>query len=92
MRIKFHATLRDIVGGSTVEMPEAVGQTVRQALAGLVSRYPGLNKELLDRDGNLYPHVHFFVNGRDAQFLDSAFEYVLKVDDTVNIFPAVGGG
>jgi molybdopterin synthase sulfur carrier subunit len=92
MRIKFHATLRDVVGGSSVEMPEAIGQSVSQVLAGLVTRYPGLKKELLDPEGNLYPHVHFFVNGRDAQFLDSAFEYVLKAEDTVNIFPAVGGG
>ena len=92
MKIKFYATLRDVVGGSSVEMPEAVGQTVRQVLAELVTRYPGLKKELLDPDGNLYPHVHFFVNGRDAEFLDGAFEYVLKPEDTVNIFPAVGGG
>lgn len=92
MIIKFYATLRDVVGGSSVEMPEAVGKTVNQVLAELVARFPGLKKELLDPEGNLYPHVHFFVNGRDAQFLDRALEYVLQAEDTVSIFPAVGGG
>jgi molybdopterin synthase sulfur carrier subunit len=36
--------------------------------------------------------VHVFVNGRDAPFLENALETVLKEDDTITVFPAVGGG
>jgi molybdopterin synthase sulfur carrier subunit len=92
MKINFYATLRPIVGGKTVVVPEAVGMSVQQTLEVLIARYPDLKRELFAPDGTLYPHVHFFVNGRDAQYLDGGLDYVIQADDVVNIFPAVGGG
>jgi len=47
---------------------------------------------MLDADGNLYSHVHFFVNGRDACYLDNGMDTVIQADDILNIFPPVGGG
>jgi sulfur-carrier protein len=92
MKINFFATLRPIVGQKTVdfELPENV--TVRQLVEVVVTRFPPLRKELLDADGELYGHVHVFINGRDAPYLDQRMETVVMIDDTVNIFPAVGGG
>jgi molybdopterin synthase sulfur carrier subunit len=40
----------------------------------------------------LWPHVHVFVNGRDAPYLENGVQTIIKSTDTVNIFPAVGGG
>lgn len=92
MKINFYATLRPIVGGKTVEMPEAAGMTVSQVLGVLITRFPALKKEMFQPDGTLWPHVHFFINGRDAQYMDGGLSYVVQLDDTINIFPPVGGG
>lgn len=92
MKINFYATLRPIVGGKSIEFPEAVGLTVLQTLEALIARYPGLKEELYRSDGTLYPHIHFFINGRDAEFLEEGLNYVIQPSDTINIFPPVGGG
>ncbi len=92
MKINFYATLRPIVGGKTIEFPEAAGLTVMQTIEALIARYPDLKPELFRSDGTLYPHIHFFINGRDAEFLDDGLSYVIQPDDTINIFPPVGGG
>jgi molybdopterin converting factor small subunit len=40
----------------------------------------------------MYGHVHFFINGRDVQFTEDQFQTKITQEDTVNVFPAVGGG
>lgn len=92
MKINLYATLRPIVGGKSVPIPEAIGMTVQQVLDELMRRYPALHKEIYAPDGTLYPHIHFFVNGRDAQFLEEGMNYIIQETDVINIFPAVGGG
>jgi molybdopterin synthase sulfur carrier subunit len=92
MKVHFFATLRPIVGGKTVEFDVEHGVTVQELLAIMTARFPKLRDELLDETGRLYGHVHFFVNGRDAQFLSNGTDTSIMPDDTVNVFPAVGGG
>jgi molybdopterin synthase sulfur carrier subunit len=92
MKVNFFATLRDIAGGKTVEFQVNDGVTARQLLDTIVERFPLMKKELLNSDGQMYGHVHFFINGRDVQFLDAGFQTIIAPDDVVNVFPAVGGG
>jgi len=92
MQVNFYATLRPIVGGKTVEFPLSEGSTVGQLVELVVTTYPALRQELLDESGKLYGHVHVFVNGRDAPLLYNALDTVLRPEDVVSIFPAVGGG
>lgn len=92
MIVNFYATLRQIVGGKTVEIPVEEGATVQQLLDEMISRYPALAPELLNEQGSLYGHVHLFVNGRDTPFLEDGVDTVLNPDDTISVFPAVGGG
>lgn len=92
MKVNFFATLRDIAGGKTVEFDVEEGVTAIELLDAIIARFPLMKKELLDMNGRMYGHVHLFINGRDVQFLDEAFETRITQDDTVNIFPAVGGG
>ncbi len=92
MKVHFFATLRPIVGGKTVEFDTEHGITVREMLEVMIARFPKLRTELLDETGKMHGHVHFFVNGRDAQFLTDGIETKIQPDDTVNVFPAVGGG
>ncbi len=92
LKVNFYATLRQIVGGKTIlfQVPECI--TARELLALMIERFPALRGELLDAEGNLFGHVHFFINGRDVPRLDDVMETQIGREDTVNIFPAVGGG
>lgn len=92
MQVKFYATLRNVVGSKMVDFDLPDGATVQQLLDEMLHCYPALRRELLDEQGNLYSHVHIFVNGRDAHFLEQAMDSELSPDDSVGVFPAVGGG
>jgi molybdopterin synthase sulfur carrier subunit len=92
MKVNFFATLRDIAGGKTVEIPVDHGVTARELLDAIIERFPPMKKELLNKDGRMYGHVHFFINGRDVQFMDDDFQTVIAAEDVINVFPAVGGG
>lgn len=92
MKVHFFATLREITGTKTVEINIAEGATVGELIEAIVDQYPAMRDKLLDPEGNLYGHVHVFVNGRDAPYLEQALDTVLKADDVLSVFPAVGGG
>jgi molybdopterin synthase sulfur carrier subunit len=92
MTVNLYATLRQLAGSRQVEVQLPPGSTLNQLIAELTVRYPGLRSEMLDPDGNLYQHIHVFVNGRDSLFLDGSLNLVLASGDTISIFPPVGGG
>ena len=92
MIVNYYATLRQVVGSREVDFNLPQGSTLRQLVEEMVKRYPGLKMEMLDQQGNLYGHVHIFVNGRDSTFLDGSLDTILDPDDTISIFPPVGGG
>jgi len=92
MKVNFYATLRQITDRGTVEFDLPGGTTVDGLLAAVVERYPKMRKELFREDGTLFGHVHVFINGRDAPYLDRKLATELEESDTVDVFPAVGGG
>lgn len=92
MKINFYATLRDIVGGKTVEFDLAEDTTIRQLVDEIVTTYPQMRTVLLNDEGDLYGHVHVFINGRDAPYLEDALDTKISQDDSIDVFPAVGGG
>ncbi len=92
MIVNYYAKLRQVVGSRQVDFVLAKGGTLRQLVEEMVKRYPGLKMEMLDKQGNLYGHIHIFVNGRDNTFLDGSLDTILDPDDTISIFPPVGGG
>ena len=92
MKVNFFATLRDIAGGKTVEFDVDHGITAKDLLDTIIEKFPPMKKELLNQDGRMYGHVHFFINGRDVQFTEEQFQTRIMQEDTVNVFPAVGGG
>lgn len=92
MKVKFYATLREIVGQKSVDFPLNEGDTVNELMNKIIDRYPALEPKLLDEDGELLGYVHFFVNGRDLPYLEKGMETELSDDDTISVFPAVGGG
>ena len=92
MKVNFFATLRDIAGGKVVEFDVDHGITAQELLNAVVEKFPLMKKELLKENGEMHGHVHFFINGRDVQFTDDKFQTKIMPEDTVNVFPAVGGG
>jgi molybdopterin synthase sulfur carrier subunit len=92
MIVNYYANLRQVVGIRQVEFTLPQGGTLRQLVEEMVKRYPGLKREMLDRNGNLQSHIHIFVNGRDSTFLDGSLDSIMDPDDTISIFPPVGGG
>ncbi len=92
MKVNFFATLRDIAGGKVVEFDVDHGLTAKELLDAIIVKFPLMKKELLKENGEMHGHVHFFINGRDVQFTDEKFGTKIMQEDTVNVFPAVGGG
>lgn len=92
MKVNFYATFRQIVGKKSIEFEHQPGMTVGDLVNRIVQAYPAMQRELLDDQGCLYRHVHVLVNGRDAHYLEQTLNTPIEADDTVNIFPAVGGG
>ena len=92
MDVNLFATLRQLAGHKTVHFDLPEGATVRELLAQVIERYPAMRGELYGDDGELFGHVHVFINGRDAPHLDMALDTPLAANDEVDLFPAVGGG
>ena len=92
MKVAFYATLRQVVGHKTLEFDLPSDATVQMLLDEMIRKYPPLRSELLDSAGNLYNHVHIFVNARDSAFLEQGMETKLNREDVIGVFPAVGGG
>lgn len=92
LNVNFFATLRRVTGTKTVEfdLPDEV--TAGQVLDAVIERFPDMRADLLDENGELHRHCHMFINGRGVPFLLEKMDTVVRPGDTVNIFPAVGGG
>lgn len=91
MQVKLYATLRPIIGGAMAPVETGPGQTVRELVDELVTRWPALRPEMVDEQGNLLQRIQIFVNGRSIAFGDG-LATVLPADANVAIFPPVGGG
>ncbi|HEY2958617.1 MAG TPA: MoaD family protein [Actinomycetota bacterium] len=70
---------------------EAEGATVRDLIADLDARYPGLGGQLLTEEGSLHRFVNLYVNDEDVRFLGT-LDAKLGEGDVVAILPAVAGG
>jgi MoaD family protein len=92
MTVNFYATLRDAVGGSSVQVDLPPGSSAQQLIDLLVSQHPGLGEALTDEDGHLHGYLKMFINGREVAYLEGGFDHILAPSDKVDIFPPVGGG
>ncbi len=70
---------------------EVTGNTVAEALAGLVSQHPDLKRHLYADDGKLRAFVNVYVNDEDMRYLQKEAT-ALKDGDTISIVPSIAGG
>jgi sulfur-carrier protein len=77
-------------GGSTVPLDQPCA-TVREALAALGARCPGVVDRVLTERGELRPHVNVFVGDESVRFIGGLSAPVAD-GDTITILPAVSGG
>jgi molybdopterin synthase sulfur carrier subunit len=95
MRVRVYASLRDLLGTSSIDMPLETPQggvsTVGQVLERLTARYPALDEKLWGADHNLAGYITVLLNGRSIAYLQGVDTSVAD-DDVIALFPPVGGG
>ena len=88
-RVKLPTILRPKAEGRMAVVAE--GSTLRELLADLETRYPGITETVLTEDGALHRFVNVYVNDEDVRYLGS-LETEVGAEDTISILPAVAGG
>ncbi len=73
---------------STLEVDAA---TAREALDGLIAKYPELRETFLDSDGNLRQFVRIFIGEEDIESLQGQDTPVTPSDEIVLLPPIAGG-
>ena len=86
--VRIPPTLRPSVGGER-QVP-AQGETVRELLDDLTSRFPALREQLVE-DDDIAPFVNVYVEGEDVRTLDGLDTPVIT-GSTVILLPAMAGG
>ena len=81
--------LRPLTGGERVVNLDA--ESVGEALAQLVSRYPALRSRLCKQGGRLRPSVLFFVNSEDIRTRSGEQTPLSEGDELAIVLLAEGG-
>lgn len=92
IRLTLYATFRLLAGVKHIFVNLPEGAPLSQAIEAATVQLPALRKHWLDETGDLFPHVHVFINGEDAATLPEALQTILKPGDQVDFFPPVAGG
>jgi molybdopterin synthase sulfur carrier subunit len=87
--VRIPTQLRPLVGGH--DQVNAAGSTVKEVIADLGSRHPGLAERLLDDGGQLRRFINVYVDDEDIRFLQGLDSRVER-GARIAIIPAVAGG
>ena len=88
-RVRIPPTLRAEAGGA--REVEAPGATVREVLANLAERFPGLGRQVLEDGSEIAPFVNVYLNNEDVRTLEG-LETPVREGSTVILLPAMAGG
>ena len=88
-RVRIPPTLRDSVGGA--REVDASGSTVRELLADLADRFPGLGSQVLENGHEIAPFVNVYVNNEDVRTLEG-LDTPVGEGTSVILLPAMAGG
>jgi molybdopterin synthase sulfur carrier subunit len=86
MRVLIPSPLRSYTANAA--SVDALGSTLGELSFDLDRRYPGMRFRIIDEQGQVRPHIRFFVNGAQTRSLTAA----LSESDEVMIVCALSGG
>ena len=89
IRVRIPPTLRTEVGGAR-EVP-GTGGTLRDVLADLAERFPGLGRQVLEDGDGIAPFVNVYVDSEDVRTLQG-LDTPVREGATVILLPAMAGG
>ena len=89
IRVRIPPTLRSEVGGA--REVEANGSTMREVLADLAERFPGLGRQVLEDGDGIAPFVNVYLDSEDVRTLEG-LDTQVREDSTVILLPAMAGG
>jgi molybdopterin converting factor small subunit len=78
--------LRSYTDGRSVV--DATGSTVREVLADLDRRYPGMRFRMIDEQDRIRPHIRLYVNTSPVEQLDRPIAH----GETLHLICALSGG
>lgn len=87
--IRVPSALRSLTGGNADV--DTTAKTVRDAIADLDRRYPGIAARVLDASGGVKPFIRIFVGSEDIGGL-TGLDTPIGERDEVAIIPAIAGG
>ena len=87
--VRIPTILRTYTGGASEVTAD--GSTLREVLADLDARYPGIHGRVVDEQGALRRFVNVYVGNDDVRFLDG-LDTPVSDDAQVSVIPAVAGG
>ena len=88
IKIHIHVTHRRHTNGQ--KTLEVEGNTVGEALKNFVTLYPGMGKELFDKNGKLLHYIEIYLNKVSAY--PGELEKSLKDGDELQIITFLAGG
>lgn len=89
VNVRIPEALRKLTGGADVVAVESAN--VREMIAALEAKHPGLKERICDEQGNVRRFVNIFVNEEDIRFMQNQ-ETPLAAGAEVSILPAIAGG
>lgn len=87
--IRVPSALRSFTGGASDV--EITASTVREALAALEQKHPGIGAKLLDGTGKVKPFIRIYVGADDIGDL-GGLDAKVGDRDEISIIPAIAGG
>jgi cysteine synthase/molybdopterin converting factor small subunit len=89
IRVRIPPTLRTEVGGA--REVAGTGGTLRDVLADLAERFPGLGRQVLEDGDGIVPFVNVYVDSEDVRTLQG-LDTPVREGATVILLPAMAGG
>ena len=86
MKVSIPTPLRSYTAQAA--LVEAEGANVRELLADLDRRHPGIRFRMIDEQDEIRPHIKIFINRERI----AGIEELLAPDDEVQILQALSGG
>ena len=87
--VRLPTVLRPAAGGNS--SLEVNGESIREILEAISSKYPQFASQVLTEDGELHKFVNVYLNDDDVRYLEK-LETKVGTDDRISILPAVAGG